>query len=414
MSKKPKFPMVVKCGSASVTIYQNKSKNGYFSFKVRYFRGADEVRVTRANFDQAREEAESAARNLANGELDVLTLRRDDRLAYVRSIEVLKPTGVDLEAAAKQFAEAHALLKGVPLIDAVRFYVQRQPQTCQQRTVAETAAELVQQKRDMGRCEDYLKDMRLRLKRFSDAFHCNVDSVSPLQVEEFLLNLNVAGRTQNNFRRLIGTLLKFAIKRGYLPKDHPGVTTVELATETPGDVEIFSCDEMSKLLAAAEPEIIPFLALGAFAGLRHAEIKRLDWSEIRLQEGHIELKAKDAKTRIRRIIPVHDNLRLWLAPYAQPHGAVAPYTNMTKQILWLAADAGLVWKHNGLRHSFVSYRTAETQNIPQVSYESGNSVRIIERNYLKRVPPDEARRWFSIAPQEESNVIKLPQISAAT
>ena len=157
--------MVVKCGSASVTIYQNKSKNGYFSFQVRYFRGADEVRVTRANFDQAREEAESAARNLANGELDVLTLRRDDRLTYVRSIEALKPSGVELEVAAKQFAEAHALLKGVPLMDAVRFYVQRQPQACQQRTVAETTTELVQQKRNMGRCEDYIKDMRLRLKR---------------------------------------------------------------------------------------------------------------------------------------------------------------------------------------------------------------------------------------------------------
>ena len=81
--------MVVKCGSASVTIYQNKSKNGYCSFQVRYFRGADEVRITRANFVRAREEAESAARNLAAGELDVLTLRTDDRLVYVRSIEAV-------------------------------------------------------------------------------------------------------------------------------------------------------------------------------------------------------------------------------------------------------------------------------------------------------------------------------------
>ena len=82
--------MVVKCGSASVTIYQNKSKDGYFSFKVRYFRGVDELRITRANLDRAREEAESAARNLATGELDVLTLRRNDRLAYVRSIVTVR------------------------------------------------------------------------------------------------------------------------------------------------------------------------------------------------------------------------------------------------------------------------------------------------------------------------------------
>jgi hypothetical protein len=270
MRKEPKFPMVVKCGSTSVTIYRSRSKQGYNSFLVRYYRGTEEVRITRASFEEAQEEAKSAARNLANGELDVLTLRSDDRLSYVRSLEALKPTGVGIEAATPQFAEAHALLHGVSLLEAVRFYVQRRPQVTAIKTVGEIAAESVQQKRNMGRCEDYLKAMRLRLKRFSEAFCCNIDSVSPLQVEEFLLHLRVAGRTQNNFCRLIGTLFKFAIKRGYLPQDHPRVTTVELATEIPGDVEIFSCNEMSKLLAVAEPEIIPFLALGAFAGLRQS------------------------------------------------------------------------------------------------------------------------------------------------
>ena len=86
----------------------------------------------------------------------------------------------------------------------------------------------------MGRCEDYLKDMRLRLKRFSEAFRCNINKISTPQIEEFLIKLKVSGRTQNNFRRLIGTLFRFAIKRGYLAKDHPGVTPVELATEIPG------------------------------------------------------------------------------------------------------------------------------------------------------------------------------------
>ena len=113
MSKKLKFPVVVKRGSASVRIYYSKSKKGYDSFQVRYFRGADEVRITRANFDMAREEAESAVRNLANGELDVLTLRNHERLSYLQSKEALKHTHLDLEAAAKQFAEAHALLNGV-------------------------------------------------------------------------------------------------------------------------------------------------------------------------------------------------------------------------------------------------------------------------------------------------------------
>jgi hypothetical protein len=56
--------MIVKCGSTSVTIYRNTPKKGYPSFLVRYFRGTTEVRVTRAGFEEAYKEAESAARTL--------------------------------------------------------------------------------------------------------------------------------------------------------------------------------------------------------------------------------------------------------------------------------------------------------------------------------------------------------------
>lgn len=42
-------------------------------------------------------------------------------------------------------------------------------------------------------------------------------------------------------------------------------------------------DEISALLRSAgpiAPDVVPMLALGAFAGLRESEIKRLDWAEI--------------------------------------------------------------------------------------------------------------------------------------
>ena len=48
------------------------------------------------------------------------------------------------------------------------------------------------------------------------------------------------------------------------------------------DVQIFTPTEMRKLLAAASNEFLPRIVLGAFAGLRSAEIKRLTWDDIRL------------------------------------------------------------------------------------------------------------------------------------
>ncbi|MBU6400831.1 MAG: hypothetical protein KGS61_10965 [Verrucomicrobia bacterium] len=73
---------------------------------------------------------------------------------------------------------------------------------------------------------------------------------------------------------------------------------------------------MRELLTAARPEMVPWLVIGAFAGLRSAELQRLDWSEVNLAERHIEIKASKSKTAARWLAPITDNLARWLAPYA--------------------------------------------------------------------------------------------------
>ena len=69
--------------------------------------------------------------------------------------------------------------------------------------------------------------------------------------------------------------------------------------------EIFTVDELRALLEAAQrtqPSVVPMLAIGAFAGLRDAEIKRLDWNEVDLSRGHIEVKVAKAKSARRRTV----------------------------------------------------------------------------------------------------------------
>ena len=54
----------------------------------------------------------------------------------------------------------------------------------------------------------------------------------------------------------------------------------------------------------------------------------------------------------------------------------------------------VLWKHNGLRHSFISYRVSETQNVAQAAIEAGNSPQITFSNYRELVGPAEAKKWF--------------------
>jgi integrase len=200
---------------------------------------------------------------------------------------------------------------------------------------------------------------------------------------------------------------------------------VPVAKEESGAIEIFTPAELRELLATASVDMIPFLTIGAFAGVRHAEIQRLDWKDVRFDAGIIEIHAGNAKTATRRTVPILPNLRAWLElalsklPEEQrKSGPVCPFANVTDQIVSLLTKINhkradgtpdgqevkeLNWKHNGLRHSFISYRVAAIKNVAQAALEAGNSPAMIFSNYRELVTPRDARGWFAIRPESTSN-----------
>ena len=66
-------------------------------------------------------EAGTIANSLCAGELDILTLTNADRMAYVRAMAMLQPTGTPLEMAVMQFVESVRLLGGASLLEAAKF-----------------------------------------------------------------------------------------------------------------------------------------------------------------------------------------------------------------------------------------------------------------------------------------------------
>lgn len=432
---KPKFPMTVKRGHTVVKIYLTPSRNCE-AFTVIHYLGTKRQRKTFADLGLAMTEAETIANKLSTGEVDVLTLTSADRLAYVRAVEALKPTGQPLEVAAIHYAEAFKILEGDSLIEAARYYAKRHPSKMPKKTVPEVVKALLESKEQDGVSDVYLKDLKGRLGRFKQKFTGKISLVTGAEIEDFLRGLKskprsenevpkaLSGKSRNNYRRAIGTMFNFAEARGYLPRGLGEMDSVALAKVQHGEIEIFRPDELVLILENAEPALIPFLTIGAFAGLRHAEILRLDWSDVRLEDGFIEVKASNAKTASRRLVPIQDNLKRWLASHRKKNGQVCKYANMTKQLLWLAEAisktlqekdpaAKFAWKHNALRHSFISYRVAQTQNVAQVALEAGNSPRVVFSNYRELVRPADAAKWFGIAPDAEEKVIPMSAVAAA-
>jgi hypothetical protein len=62
--------------------------------------------------------------------------------------------------------------------------------------------------------------------------------------------------------------------------------------------------------------------------------------------------------------------------------------------------------HNGLRHSFCSYRLAITKSAAQVSLEAGNSPKMLFQNYRELVTEEAANEYFGILPHNKRNKAK--------
>jgi integrase len=151
------------------------------------------------------------------------------------------------------------------------------------------------------------------------------------------------------------------------------------------------------------------LAIGAFAGVREAEIKRLDWSEVDQRRGHIEIKSSKAKSARRRIVEIQPNLREWLRPYAQMTGAVVPANSRKKLDLVRKAAKLARWPNNGLRHGYASYRLAAIHDAPRVASELGHtSPQMLYSTYRELVLPEEAERYWKLVPDMKAkNVVSF-------
>ncbi|MCO5053407.1 MAG: tyrosine-type recombinase/integrase [Verrucomicrobiae bacterium] len=410
---------VVKVGSVAVKIYerarifntpQGKPVKRTLYQVVDYSQGTRRV-LDRLSFETAEAEAQRLARQIAGGQTTAAALHNRDAASYGRAMEFLRPRRLTLELVASTYAQAYDLLGGDLILEAAKEYARRHAKRTP-RTVAEVAAEWLALQTQRGKSQRYLEDLRTRLPYISKAFALDVARVTTGDLQRWLDSMKAAPRTVKNYRAMLGGLFKFAEARGYLPKgDNPVSGTEQVQLRHTDPIEIYAPAELRRLLQAASPDFQPALALQAFAGLRSAEVLRLDWSDIKLRRGHIQINAEQAKTGSRRLVPIADNLRAWLERYARKSGLVFPHSRAyfhelqakTAQATATADAPALQWKHNALRHSYISYRVAETGDVARIALEAGNSATMIFRHYRELVTPEEALSWFELRPEANGN-----------
>lgn len=185
----------------------------------------------------------------------------------------------------------------------------------------------------------------------------------------------------------------------------------QIAYSVPG---ILSPIQFRTLLCTADtkfPDLLPFLTLAGFAGIRRAEMVKqyaddqvLQWSDIDFTKRLITVRDEVAKTTRRklgnrRFVPMEDALLSWLTSYRLGSGPVVRVSDAAfrRQMKKLFTAAELTPDQNALRHSFASYWLARAENgVGVLAKHMGNSESVCRRHYLETLSPDEGKAWFAI------------------
>jgi len=377
--------IAVRRGNTVVKIYRHKGrryKGKYYQlFTVAYRLNRKQRRKNFSRYKDAWSFASDTAIALEKDRAQVLSLSTADWQSYMAAKNLLRPFGT-------------------PLHDAIEEYVaMRKRKKITEKRVRDIVDELLAAKQNAGLSERYIETLRTYLNRFADSFQTNIGSINTGAIALWLDSLKIGPRSRNNVRQAVVTLFNFARRRGYLPK---GETTeaadVETVRDDDGEIAILTPDQLKKLFGKSKPLYQLYFALAAFTGIRSAELLRLEWSEINFEKGHIEVKARKAKTATRRLVPVQPNLAKWLEPYRGSKGKLFKSRRTVDSAIKFAKRLGIPWKANCLRHSYATYRLSIVPDAGRIALEMGNSPAKLFTNYRELDRHNHAPEWFAIEP----------------
>lgn len=272
-------------------------------------------------------------------------------------------------------------------------------------------------KKGKKRSSAHLRGLKYTLPRFAK-LHNRI--VADLQSEEIEVELEgMTPAVRNAFLRILKAAFNHGIKRKWLEKN-PLLDLDEFETAK-NKVITLSPAEAESLMRAAEENnaLLPYHAIGLFAGVRPLELERLEWRHVDLTEGHIEITEEVSKTGLRRIIEIEPNLKAWLTFYiakgGETRGQVTPTTNLRKNLRDIRTTAGLVkWTQDVMRHSYASYWLAEHQDINVLTLRMGHESTAMLKHYNRASKKKDAALFWAIEPTPERGAgRKIVSISAA-
>jgi integrase len=268
-----------------------------------------------------------------------------------------------------------------------------------------------------NRSAAYLVSLKYTLPRFAGLHDRKVCDIAPADIDAETAGMTPAVR--NAFLRNLRAVFNFGVKRSWL-ETNP-VSKLDFEIVRSGEVVTLTPKQAEALMLAADDDndLLAYHALALFAGVRPLELQRLEWKNIDLVEGHIEITAAVSKTGRRRIIAIEPNLAAWLNHYIEKGGATAgkvmPITsNLRNRLREIRRAAGLTeWTQDVMRHSFASFWLAQHGDINRLTLMMGHeSPHMLWKHYHRAAKRKDAEPYWKIMPCDVGEK-KIVSIAAA-
>ena len=230
--------------------------------------------------------------------------------------------------------------------------------------------------------EKYVQVTNAFLGNLGERAALSLAAISNKDIRQFRDTLRAEGRTAGTVNQIIRKVLSVpfasALRLGYITVN-PCAGVDPLRDEGESQRDVFTIEQVSALVQAAEGDWKGAILCGYFTGLRLRDVAEMTWSAVDLDAGVIRIKTK--KTSASLVLPLHEDLKEWIT--AQPRGiARAPVfpslsgkgtggrfglSGRFKAVMDAAGIKGRVLRESGgkgrqtsslsfhsLRHSFVS------------------------------------------------------------
>ena len=215
-------------------------------------------------------------------------------------------------------------------------------------------------------------------------------------------------RTKNGYLGGVRTMTAWAVRAGMLAVCP--LETIPRWMEVAAEVKrltVPQCKVLLRTVARTDAELLGFVGLGLFGGVRPAEIRRLHWTDWRAETGEVVIAAAKAKTRQRDVIEVPGPGPEWIergrAEAADVQGGRICPTNFVRRWARAREAAGLLaeWPEDGLRHTAATMHYALHRNEAAVQallrHRSGA---MLHRHYRGLATKGEAEGFWALTPRE--------------